>query len=150
MESRVEILYVCHRFPYPPRRGGKIRPFNMIRHLSERHRVTVASLVRSEAEATEGRSLEDHCEEILAGRVSEPWQTLRMIARLPTRTPSSMGYFFSRQLQHAIRETLARLAGGPDRSTKQNGVRSDSPPARHAGASPLAPLPRPPSAPQPP
>ncbi len=30
----VKILYVCHRFPFPPKRGGKIRPFNMIRHLS--------------------------------------------------------------------------------------------------------------------
>ncbi len=32
----MKILYVCHRFPYPPKRGGKIRPFNMIRHLSRR------------------------------------------------------------------------------------------------------------------
>ena len=29
----MKILYVCHRFPFPPKRGGKIRPFNMIRHL---------------------------------------------------------------------------------------------------------------------
>ena len=32
--DRMKILYLCHRFPYPPKRGGKIRPFNMIRHLS--------------------------------------------------------------------------------------------------------------------
>ena len=31
----MRILYVCHRFPYPPKRGGKIRPFNMIRHLAQ-------------------------------------------------------------------------------------------------------------------
>ena len=29
----MNILYVCHRFPFPPKRG-KIRPFNMIRHFS--------------------------------------------------------------------------------------------------------------------
>ena len=108
MESSVEILYVCHRFPYPPKRGGKIRPFNMIRHLAERHRVTVASLVRSDAEAAEGKGLEKHCEEVLIGRVSEPWQTLRMIARLPTPVPSSMGYFYSRRLRSAISEAFAR------------------------------------------
>ena len=34
----MKILYVCHRFPFPPKRGGKIRPFNMIRHLSARPR----------------------------------------------------------------------------------------------------------------
>jgi hypothetical protein len=44
----MNILYVCHRFPFPPKRGGKIRPFNMIRHLSASgHRVTVCSLARS-------------------------------------------------------------------------------------------------------
>ncbi len=48
----MNILYVCHRFPYPPKRGGKIRPFNMIRHLgSQGHQVTVCSLARSAEEA---------------------------------------------------------------------------------------------------
>ena len=49
----MRILFVCHRFPFPPTRGGKIRPFNIIRHLGEQHDVTVASLVRSAEEAQE-------------------------------------------------------------------------------------------------
>jgi hypothetical protein len=43
----VKILYLCHRLPYPPTRGGKIRPFNTIRHLARTHEVTVASLAHS-------------------------------------------------------------------------------------------------------
>ena len=46
----MKILVVCHRFPFPPKRGGKIRPFNVIRHLNRSHEVIVASLVRSDAE----------------------------------------------------------------------------------------------------
>lgn len=103
----MEILYVCHRFPYPPKRGGKIRPFNMIRHLSERHLVTVASLVRSPTEEEEGAGLSDYATTLI-GRVSEPAQTLRMMANLPTRVPSSMGYFYSRELHQRVRTTLAR------------------------------------------
>ena len=34
----MRILFVCHRFPFPPKRGGKIRPFNIIRHLAARQR----------------------------------------------------------------------------------------------------------------
>ena len=42
----MKVLYVCHRFPFPPKRGGKIRPFNMILHLHEQgHEVTVASVI---------------------------------------------------------------------------------------------------------
>jgi hypothetical protein len=80
----------------------------MIRHLGARHRVTVASLVRSDVEAEEGKGLEEHCREILVGKVSEPWQTLRMIARLPTSVPSSMGYFYSRRLRKEVSNACAR------------------------------------------
>jgi len=103
----VRILYVCHRFPFPPRRGGKIRPFNMIRHLSREHEVTVASIVRSSQEAAEGRGLAQHCARYEMGRVYDPVQALRMVARLPTPAPSSLAYFYSPDLARRVRELLA-------------------------------------------
>ena len=103
----MKILYVCHRFPFPPKRGGKIRPFNMIRHLSQNHQVTVCSLARSEAEAEEGRGIAPHCERFEMGVVSNPVQMLRMVARLPTTVPSSMGYFYSPDLAAKVNALLA-------------------------------------------
>jgi hypothetical protein len=103
----MNILYICHRFPFPPKRGGKIRPFNMIRHLSASgHRVTVCSLARSAAEAEEGQGIAAHCERFAMGLVSEPVQTLRMVARLPLTTPSSMGYFHSPSLRRQVDRLL--------------------------------------------
>jgi len=104
----MKILYVCHRFPYPPKRGGKIRPFNMIRHFAQRHDVTVASLVRSDAEAAEGAGLAEHCASFEMVRVHDAIQTLRMVARLPTTVPSSLGFFHSQALAQRIRGLLAR------------------------------------------
>ena len=103
----MEILYVCHRFPYPPKRGGKIRPFNMIRHLSQRHHVTVASLVRSPSEEEEGKGLADYADTVV-GRVSETTQALRMVARLPSKIPSSMGYFYSPELIEKIQQVTTQ------------------------------------------
>lgn len=100
----MKILFICHRFPYPPNRGGKIRPFHMIKHLAREHQVFVCTLARSAAEAGEGGELRRHCSQVDFATVSEPWQTLRMIARLPTPTPSSMGYFYSGQLADRIQE----------------------------------------------
>jgi sugar transferase (PEP-CTERM/EpsH1 system associated) len=98
----MKILYVCHRFPFPPKRGGKIRPFNMIRHLSQRHEVSVCSLARSAAEAEEGRGIQPHCARFEMAVVSNPVQTARMVARLPTPVPSSMGYFYSPGLARKV------------------------------------------------
>ena len=104
----MNILYLCHRFPFPPKRGGKIRPFNMIRHLqASGHQVTVCSLARSAAEAEEGRGIAAHCTAFHIGHVKEPVQFARMIARLPLTTPSSMGYFYSTELASQVRQLLA-------------------------------------------
>jgi len=103
----VNILYVCHRFPFPPSRGGKIRPFHMIRHLSAQgHHVTVCSLVRSPEEATEALGIAPHCTRFEVVTVSALAQLLRMIVRLPLLTPSSMGYFFSPELAGRVRHLL--------------------------------------------
>jgi sugar transferase (PEP-CTERM/EpsH1 system associated) len=103
----MRILYLCHRFPFPPKRGGKIRPFNMIRHFSAAgHEVTVCSLARSTAEAEEGQGISPHVAGQALGLVSAPLQWARMILRLPLTTPSSMGYFYSSSLARQVRELL--------------------------------------------
>ena len=104
----MRILVVCHRFPYPPQRGGKIRPFNVIRHLhNSGHEVVVASLARSDQEALEGRGLAPHCTSYRMETIRPAAAVANMVARLPTREPSSMGFFFSPRLARAIHETLA-------------------------------------------
>lgn len=103
----MNILYLCHRFPFPPKRGGKIRPFNMIRHLSARgHQVTVCSLVRSPEEAEKGRGIAPYCAGFEMAHVKEWVQVARMMVRLPLPTPSSMGYFYSPALAEHVRSLL--------------------------------------------
>jgi sugar transferase (PEP-CTERM/EpsH1 system associated) len=105
----VKILYICHRFPFPPKRGGKIRPFNMIRHLSGAgHEVTVASLARSSGEAEEGKGIAPYCARYEMAVVRNPVQMARMLVRVPTPVPSSMGFFYSAALAHKVGELLAR------------------------------------------
>jgi sugar transferase (PEP-CTERM/EpsH1 system associated) len=99
----MNVLFVCHRFPYPPKRGGKIRPFQMIRHLSEQgHRVVVASLARSADEAEEGQGLTPYCAEFDMVQVNETVQNMRTVGCVVTTSPSSMGYFYSPELARRI------------------------------------------------
>ncbi len=103
----MKILYLCHRFPFPPKRGGKIRPFNMIRHLTNSgHQVTVCSLARSAQEAEEAQGVAEHCAEFHIGSVTEAVQMIRMVVRLPVVEPSSMGYFYSSELASKVRQLL--------------------------------------------
>ena len=80
----------------------------MIKHLAREHEVTVASLARSDHEAVLGRGLAQYCARYEMAEVSELFQVARMIVRLPTPVPSSMGYFYSRSLARRVRDLLAR------------------------------------------
>ena len=105
----MKILYVCHRLPFPPTRGGKIRPFHTIRHLSRAHDVTVASLAHTAAEAAQGAALADHCSSLIVERTSRVTRALGAIACLPTPRPSTMGYFHSPRLARRIRHAHATI-----------------------------------------
>ncbi|SFK99923.1 hypothetical protein SAMN05216302_102534 [Nitrosomonas aestuarii] len=103
----MKILYICHRFPFPPKRGGKIRPFNMIKYLTEQgHQVWVASLARSQQEYDECAGIADYCHQYTIGLINESVQWARMIAYLPIPTPSSLAYFYNRQLKKQINSWL--------------------------------------------
>jgi len=104
----MNILFVCHRFPFPPNRGGKIRPFQMIRRLSEEHSVTVASLAHTEQELAEGRGLGEHCDEIIAEVVPNGARWSRAVGALLGAKPSSAAYFWSPRLQARIRAAAAQ------------------------------------------
>ena len=111
----MKILFICHRLPFPPKRGGKIRPFNIIRHLTESgHSVTVGSLARSREELAEGQPLREYCDKLLVGQINPASAVAHMVARLPTSIPSSMGYFYSLSLHREMREEppmLIKLIG---------------------------------------
>lgn len=103
----MKILFACHRLPYPPKRGGKIRPFNIIKHFHEQgHEVTVGSLARSNEELEEGQGLRDYCEKLLVGSIGKVSATAQMVARLPTFSPSTMGYFYSAALHKLMRAEI--------------------------------------------
>lgn len=104
----MKILFVCHRFPFPPVRGGKIRPFNMIRWLSRNHEVTVASLARSPEEMENGKGIAPHCHQY-AGTVIPPWRAwLQAFACVPSSKPSSLGYFFEAGLYRSVQDLLRK------------------------------------------
>ncbi len=103
----MRILLLAHRFPYPPSDGARVRPYHMIAHLAKRHHVTVASIVRSPEEEDAGRPLAEVCHEVLTGQIGRAAAVARMLARLPTPTPSSLGYFYSPELAGKVTTALA-------------------------------------------
>ncbi|MBZ5496002.1 MAG: TIGR03087 family PEP-CTERM/XrtA system glycosyltransferase [Acidobacteriia bacterium] len=103
----MKILFVCHRLPYPPERGGKIRPFNMIHWLHDHgHEVTVVSIARSKQELEKGKGLYAFCHRYDAALISplRGWLQAALFALSPL--PSSLGYFYVPGLRERVRRIL--------------------------------------------
>jgi len=102
----MKILFLCHRLPYPPQRGGKIRPFNMIRHLAVSHEVTVATLARTAEELAAGQELHRYCHDLHVGRISKPAGWARFALHGMSAAPATFGYFHSPELARTVRRLL--------------------------------------------
>jgi sugar transferase (PEP-CTERM/EpsH1 system associated) len=102
----VRILFVTHRVPYPPTFGSKVRAFHMIRHLAQRHQVSVMSLARSDDEAREAQGLASHCHEFQQFRVHNAAQAAKMLATLPTPVSASEAFFHSGRMKRAVDRAL--------------------------------------------
>jgi sugar transferase (PEP-CTERM/EpsH1 system associated) len=102
----MKILFLCHRLPYPPQRGGKIRPFNMIRHLAVSHEVTVATLARTADELAAGQELHRYCDDLHVARISKPAGWARFALYGMSAAPATFGYFYSSELARTIRRLL--------------------------------------------
>lgn len=98
----MRILFVSHRFPYPPTFGSKVRAFNVIRHLARAHEVSVLSLVRSDSEAREAAGLAPWCARQRALRVRNAVQAAKIAATLPTPVSASEAFFHSAALQREV------------------------------------------------
>lgn len=102
----MRILFLSHRFPYPPTFGSKVRAFNIIRHLSASHQVTVLSLARNAQEQAASQGIAGHCHAFEAIRVRNPIQLLKIAATLPTPVSATEAFFHSAAMKAAVQREL--------------------------------------------
>jgi len=56
----MNILYICHRIPYPPNKGEKIRVFYQLRYLAAQHTVHLACLIDAPEDVQYVKALEQY------------------------------------------------------------------------------------------
>ena len=99
----MKILYVCHRIPYPPHKGEKIRSFHQVRHLARRHEVHLFALADRRADLAYADRLRAFCRTVEVVYLSPRRARLRALAALPFPAPVTLAYFESAELRRRIR-----------------------------------------------
>ena len=104
----MRILYLCHRVPYPPNKGEKIRAFHQIRAIARRHEVDLFTLADDPADLAHAAAMSEYCREVTAIPLNPKLARVRALPFLLTPKPITLPYFYSRRLDRAIRNALAR------------------------------------------
>jgi sugar transferase (PEP-CTERM/EpsH1 system associated) len=102
----LRILYICHRVPYPPDKGEKIRAFHEIRALARRHRVHLLTL--ADGPVPDLAALDSLCERVEVFLVSRQAAYARSLLGLFRLRPLTLSFFESRELEARVRELAAR------------------------------------------
>jgi polysaccharide biosynthesis protein PslH len=103
----MRILYLCHRVPYPPNKGDKIRAFNQLCAMSARHTVDLFTLADRTEDLEHGAALRQYCDTVTIARVVPALARLRALRYLLTAAPLTIPYFFSAKLQREVRKALS-------------------------------------------
>jgi sugar transferase (PEP-CTERM/EpsH1 system associated) len=107
----MNVLFLCHRIPYPPDKGEKIRAFHILKHLAARHTVHLAAFVDDAADLAHAEALRKYVTgEMLLVPLSRTVTRARMALALLTGTPLTTSYFASGKLDRWIGDVLKRRA----------------------------------------
>jgi sugar transferase (PEP-CTERM/EpsH1 system associated) len=95
----VNILFLAHRIPYPPDKGDKIRSFNIIKHLAQKHEIFLGTVLEETSDRDYLTGLKNYCKEICA---ADYLGKSKLIKSILTNKPFSVSNFYDKKLQDYV------------------------------------------------
>ena len=102
----MRVLYLCHRIPYPPDKGDKIRAFRQVCALAARHEVDVFTLADDASDLSHESKLRSYCRRLTVAHLNPLAAKLRSLPALLTKAPLTVPYFYSAELAREVRQAL--------------------------------------------
>lgn len=102
------LLFLCHRIPYPPNKGDKIRSFNILRYLCEHYRVLLGTFVDDPADLAHVQTLRELCAEVHVVRIEPRLRKLASLAGFLRGEALSLPYYRDAGLVRWVDEVRRR------------------------------------------
>jgi len=100
------VLFLCHRMPWPPDKGDKIRSYHVLRRLAERYHVYLGTFVDDPADWRYLASVEALCAGVCV-RPLPSWRTRwRALVSLVRGDALSVGVYRDRVMRHWVERVL--------------------------------------------
>ncbi len=107
--DRLQILYLTHRTPYPPNRGDRIRTYHVLKYLSERHDVYLASLADEPVPENDLRVLQQLCQRVQIIRLPAKGRWVKAAVSLASGRTATEGAFRSQEMTDLLNHWLRQV-----------------------------------------
>lgn len=105
-ETMADLLFLCHRIPYPPDKGDKIRAWNFLEHLGRRFDVHLGCFVDDPADLAHVPALERRVARLAAVPLDKAAAQRRALLGLRPGAPLTESYYRDRRLARFVEETV--------------------------------------------
>jgi polysaccharide biosynthesis protein PslH len=105
---RDPLLFLCHRLPYPPNKGDKVRSYHFLRHLAERYRVFLGTFVDDPSDWKHVDALTALCADAHVESLSPRVRRIASAMGFLSGEALTLPYFRSRCLRAWVQATTRR------------------------------------------
>ena len=93
------LLFLCHRIPFPPNKGDKIRSFNILKALSEHYDIHLGCFIDDPFDQQYQSCLDKYCRSVFTLGQSKLVAKVKGLTALLTNKPITLPYYFDPKMQ---------------------------------------------------
>lgn len=101
------LLFLCHRIPFPPNKGDKIRSFNILKKLSEYYDVHLGCFIDDPFDKQYVATLAKYCVAVFHLDQHKTLAKIKGLTGFITNQPITLPYYFDKRMQQWTNRTLA-------------------------------------------
>lgn len=104
--DKPSLLYLCHRIPYPPDKGDKIRSYHLLRYLTRHYQVSLGCFWDEEDDRRHITTLETLCREVLCLPLKPLQSRIKSLSGLLQNEPVTLPYYANAAMQQWVNAQL--------------------------------------------
>lgn len=102
------LLFLCHRIPFPPNKGDKIRSFNILKRLSESYDIYLGCFIDDPFDRQYIDKLKPYCAEVFYKNQYKLLAKMKGLSGFVSNKPITLPYYFDKHLQQWVNRTIAQ------------------------------------------
>lgn len=104
--KKPDLLFLCHRIPFPPNKGDKIRSFHFLKELHKHFNIHLCFFIDDPDDRIYVKYLNKYCQSMFYRNQSKLLSKIKGTTAFLTNQPITLPYYYNRQMQIWVDNTI--------------------------------------------